>query len=100
QARHPADRRAITDHGAHAGRLQELLGEALAPHAAEHAAGGEIHEVAIAARAVAGERLAELLAGDAAQYRRDRRRPAVEGEVIDRRIEELLLAPHHATGPA
>src|SRR5213075_3260850 len=81
------------------GCLEELAGEALAGDAAKHAAGTEVDEVAVAVRAIAGEGLAELLAGDAAEDGRHRRWPAVEGEVIERGVEQLLLPPHHAAGP-
>src|SRR6476661_9737082 len=100
QARHPADRRAVADDGSHPARFEELPREALAAHAAEYAAGTEVDEVAVAAGAVAGKRLAKLLAGHAAEHRRHGGRPAVESEVVDRRIEELLLPPHHAARPA
>src|SRR5689334_2633098 len=100
QARHPADRRAIADDGSHPACFEELPREALAAHAAEYAAGAKVHEVAIAAGAVASEGLAELLAGDAAEHGRYLRGAAVEREVVDRRIEELLLPPHHAARPA
>src|SRR5205823_12877322 len=78
EARHPADRRAVADDRAHAGRLQELTREGCAALAAEHAAGGEVHEIAIAAAAVASEGFAELLAGDPAEHRRHRGRASVE----------------------
>src|SRR5436190_18722727 len=100
EARHPAHRRAIADDGSHPARLEELPREALAAHAAEHAAGTEVHQVAIAARAVAGEGLAKLLAGDAAEHGRYRRGSAMEREVVDRRVEKLLLPPHHAARAA
>src|SRR5207342_3023331 len=91
---------AVAEDGAHAGRLEEFSCEALAARAAEDAAGGEIDEIAVAARAVTGEGFAQLLSAHPPEHRRHRRRTAVKGEVVDRRVEELLLAPHHAARAA
>src|SRR5262249_43033935 len=49
QACHPVDARRVADHRAHAGLPEKRLREALALHAAEHAACGEVDQVPIAA---------------------------------------------------
>src|SRR5262249_54772233 len=71
-----------------------------AARATEDIAGAEIHQVAIAVVAVAGESGDQVLGADALYHRAHRPRTAMEGEVIDRRIEELLLAPHQAARAA
>src|SRR5207248_11613774 len=65
QARHPADRRRVTEHRLHAGRLYEATREGEATLAAEDAAGGEVDDSAIAALAVAREGADQRLAAAA-----------------------------------
>src|SRR5690242_9824375 len=96
QTRHPAHRGRIAEDRLHTGALHELARERDAALAAKYVAGGEVNEVAIAALAVSGESGDEVLGADALRDRAHGGRAAVEGEVIDRRVEELLLAPHQA----
>ena len=65
---------------------------------AQHVAAGEVHQIPVA-RAVVFERRAQALGVDAPKKRAHAARPAVEREVIDRRVEELFVAPHQTVGP-
>src|SRR5207302_1468463 len=99
-ARHPPDRRGVAEHRLHARAPHELARKPEPARAAKHIAGAEVNQVAIAAFTVPGECLDQRIGADALGHRAHRTRAAMKGEVVDRRIEELLLPPHQAAGAA
>src|SRR5438105_7419197 len=98
QARHPVDARGVADHRTDSGCLEEIAREALAALSVQHTASREVDQIPVAAAAIAFERLDQGLRADISGERYYGARLAVEGEVVDRRIEELALPPHYSAG--